>query len=75
MPKIVQVTQNKSLTLKPNPKTYNPHQNSTLKGNISRIIRKLQAMHSFLAHTHFMHISHLISKQKFTLLAKQETNY
>jgi len=75
VPKIVQMTQNKSLKIKPNPMTYNPHQNSTFKGNISRIMRKLQAMHSYLAHTHFMHISHLISKQKFTLLAKQETNY
>ena len=55
--------------------TYNPHQNSTLKGDIPRIMRKLQVMHSYLARTHFMHISHLISKQKFSLLAKQETNH
>jgi len=52
VPKIVQITQNKSLKLKPNPMTYNPHQDSTFKGNISRIMRKLQTMHSFLAHTH-----------------------
>jgi len=64
VPKIVQITQNKNLQLKPNPTTYNLYQNSTFKGNISRIMRKLQAMHSYLAHTHFMHISHLISKQK-----------
>jgi len=64
VPKIVQVTQNKSLTLKPNPMTYNPHQNSTFKRNISRIMRKLQAMHSHFAHAHFMHISHLNTKPK-----------
>ena len=35
-------------------------------------MKKLQAMHSYLAYTHSMHISHLISKQKFILLAKTQ---
>ena len=69
MPKIMQITPNLTQKFKLNPMTYNPHQTAFFKGNISRIMRRLRAMHSCLAHTHFMHISHF---KRFTLLAKQE---
>ena len=54
--KVMKITQNLTLKLKLNPRPIILIKTVLFKGNIPRIIRKLQAMHSNLTYTHFTHI-------------------
>ena len=54
--KVMKITQNLTLKPKLNPRPIVLIKTVLFKGNIPKIIRKLQAMHSNLTYTHFMHI-------------------